>query len=727
MKILHVIGWVAPRYGGSVMAVTESCARLARRGHAVEIVTTNADGSSVLDVPTGRAVDWAGTTTTFHQLVAPRRYLTSWAMLADLWRRVWAFDVVHINTLYRFHTVAAAAAARRARVPYVIQAHGTLDPWHRVRRRRAKDLYHLLVEDRIIRGASAILCTSRQEEQSIRDLGYTVPTWVVPIGIDADALRIPSAVDFLAGTGIPADAHVVTFLGRITAKKGVDLLVESFRLTAVTFPDTHLIIAGPDDEGIGRDLAPLLNDSGLTSRISFVGALAGPEKLAFLQRSDVFVLPSADESFGIAVAEAMAVGCPVVVSPHVAIEDVVRTAGAGLVAERNAADIARALGTILADPAAAEAMGEAGRRVVDAQFAWPSVVGELEAMYEAVIAAWRGRFCFDRSITAARSPSDMTGPTRPVFVCPLCRGLLHAEADAFACASCGRMYPVVDGIAVLLSDDTLAEHDEIDHLNAGHDDAAGGDAHKAAQAEHFDRAVAEEFEITRPHGTSRLYRFLLREKFRRATAPIGPHLVGASALTVCAGSGMDAEFLARAGARVVASDISLGAARRTRERARRYGVDITPIVADVERLPFADAAFDVVLVHDGLHHLERPLVGLAEMARVAGRWVSVTEPARAAATSVAVRAGVALDREESGNRVVRLMPAEVAELLRTAGFRPIVTERYAMYYRHEPGWVFRVLSRRGVFPLVRAGWKVANALIGRFGNKMVVVAEREAR
>ncbi len=126
-------------------------------------------------------------------------------------------------------------------------------------------------------------------------------------------------------------------------------------------------------------------------------------------------------------------------------------------------------------------------------------------------------------------------------------------------------------------------------------------------------------------------------------------------------------------ARVIASDISPGAARRTRERARRYGLDITPIVADVERLPFADGAFDVVLVHDGLHHLEQPQVGLAEMARVARRWVSVTEPARAVATSIAVRAGVALEREESGNRVARRTPAEVAGVLRTAGFRPTVT------------------------------------------------------
>lgn len=327
-----------------------------------------------------------------------------------------------------------------------------------------------------------------------------------------------------------------------------------------------------------------------------------------------------------------------------------------------------------------------------------------------------------RDDTAADAPRDRA---RPAFHCPVCRGPLRVDSEQYACAGCGSTYPVVDGIPVLVSDRALAGHDEIDHHGTHAGNGGGGGAHKAAQAEHFDREVTEEFEISRPHGTARLYGFLLRQKFRRATAPIGAGMIGASALTVCGGSGMDAEFLARAGATVMASDISLGAARRTRERARRYGLDIAPLVADVERLPFADHSFDVVLVHDGLHHLERPYVGLAEMARVARRWVSVSEPARAAATAVAARLGLALEREESGNRVARLTPAEVGEVLRTAGFRPLLIDRYAMYYRHEPGPVFRVLSGRGIYPVARAAWRVANAVIGRFGNKLVVVAERE--
>src|SRR5205823_2676481 len=154
VRILHVTGWLAPRYGGTTFVALQSASSLAERGHHVEVITTNVDGEGELDVETGRAINWGGVIATFHRLSTPRRFLTSWSMLADLNRRVGQFDVVHVHTLYRFHTVAGAAIARRRRVPYVIQPHGSLDPWHRARRRRLKDAYHVMVEDQILRGAA---------------------------------------------------------------------------------------------------------------------------------------------------------------------------------------------------------------------------------------------------------------------------------------------------------------------------------------------------------------------------------------------------------------------------------------------------------------------------------------------------------------------------------------------------------------------------------------------
>ena len=714
MKILHVIPWLAERYGGPAILVPQAVRALIERGHHVEIATTNLDGRGRLEVTTGQLVDWAGAPTTFHSLSVPAPYVTSWPLLFYLLRSAKNFDVIHIHYLYRFHGLSAAIAARLAGVPYVIQAHGSLDPWHRRQKARAKDVYHALVEDPIIRGARGILCTSEREQSHIRALGYRKRTWAIPVGIDVHELRRPGARRVLKEAGITADDRVITFLGRISEKKGVPLLVEAFRRVASESPLAHLVIAGPDEEGIGRQLASTVASAGLSERISFVGPVGGSDKRGLLQRSDVFVLPSADESFGVAVAEALAVGCPVVVSPDVAIEGLVTARGAGIVADRNPDAIADAVVRVLADPVAAASMGTAGRTIVDEHFAWPVVAAQMESMYEAIARTPRGE---SRRPTRQEEPSRSDPSPRPPILCIRCGKALSSDQRTWHCDACGWSPTAHDGVPIFLGDAAAAEHDELDHHHSA--------VHKREQAEHFDRSDEEEFETVRPHASPRLYRFLLDEKLRRALTPLRRLLSQrATALVVCGGSGMDAEYLSRAGANVTTSDLSLGAAVRAKTRSDRYALDVESIVADVERLPFAGRSVDVVAVHDGLHHLEDPYAGLAEMARVARKWVVVTEPARAAATRVAIQFGWALAQEEAGNRVARLDPSDVGAFLEARGFSVVRAERYAMYYPHHPGPVFMLLSRPFVFPVVRLAWRVANAVVGRFGNKMVVVAER---
>jgi uncharacterized protein YbaR (Trm112 family) len=304
-----------------------------------------------------------------------------------------------------------------------------------------------------------------------------------------------------------------------------------------------------------------------------------------------------------------------------------------------------------------------------------------------------------------------------LLACPACHHDLTWSRSECRCAGCGRAYHIDDGIPVLLLDDEAAQHDELEHFH-GHEQ-------KREQAAYFDRDEAAEFEVNRPHGTPELYAWLLAEKFRRSIVAVRQMLPGATVLAVCAGSGMDAEFLAAAGARVISSDISLGAARRARQRAQRYGLELVPIVADIEHLPFAARAVDLVYVHDGLHHLERPFSGLIEMARVAARAVSITEPAEAAVTRVAIKLGLSLEREEAGNRVARLTLEAIESALRAAGFRTLHGERYGMYYKHAPGAVFRQLSRPPVLPLVKGAYWAVNAVAGGLGNKLTVQAQRE--
>jgi ubiquinone/menaquinone biosynthesis C-methylase UbiE/uncharacterized protein YbaR (Trm112 family) len=307
--------------------------------------------------------------------------------------------------------------------------------------------------------------------------------------------------------------------------------------------------------------------------------------------------------------------------------------------------------------------------------------------------------------------ASFTSDLIDLLACPVCRGALALRGDSgLDCQACGTRYPVEAGVPILLAPTP--------------DGVAPLSGHKEAQIAFFDADPADDFGVTRPRGAPALHGWLLGEKFRRSVLGLEDLLPGATALTVCGGSGLDAEFLARAGARVVLTDISLGVVRQAAERARRFGLDVELVVADAENLPFRDGSVDVTYVHDGLHHLERPALALAEMARISRRAVSVSEPASAFATSAAVRLGLAEHREEAGNVVRRLTLAEIVSELAKHGFEPVAPHRYAMYYRHWPGRAVRLLSRPGLLPLATGGFLIANRLAGRFGNKLAVQAIR---
>lgn len=244
------------------------------------------------------------------------------------------------------------------------------------------------------------------------------------------------------------------------------------------------------------------------------------------------------------------------------------------------------------------------------------------------------------------------------------------------------------------------------------------------QQRYYEEECDPEFEVTRPRDCGRVYEFLISHKVDTGLGLLGGELAGKRVLEVCCGSGMVSESLARSGAKVTAVDFSTAAIARAHERMRRYDFEARFFVADAEALPFASDAFDLVVVHDGLHHLDDPYRAVAEMGRVASEGVLVLEPARAFLTSLAVRLGLAEEVEEAGNYVRRLAPKKVARCLRAAGFERVSWKRTLMYYPHRPFAWFRWFDGRARFSLFRALFWGANALVGRWGNKLAVGATR---
>lgn len=270
--------------------------------------------------------------------------------------------------------------------------------------------------------------------------------------------------------------------------------------------------------------------------------------------------------------------------------------------------------------------------------------------------------------------------------CPSCRrGDLSIAQGRLVCQECEEQYEVVDGIPILLPPQ------------------ASSDGDKMRQSKYYDEDINHEFEIDRPHGCGRIYESLIHYKLSKAHRRMGK-VKGCPMLNVCCGSGMDAEFFARQDAEVVGLDISLENVQRAMARSSKYQFEMHGVVGDAECLPFKPDAFDFTFVHDGLHHLPNPMMGIREMCRVASRKMCIVEPARAFGTQVMIKLGVSYHYEDAGNFVYRFTEEEFRAVAGEMGGQNCAFERYFMYYKHEPGWIMRLFSLLPFFPIYRATW-----------------------
>ena len=378
------------RHGGPILAVHGLCKALVARGHEVTVFTTDIHGDGTLQVPLARPVDVDGVEVRYFPVLPPRRlrrlrhlYIAP-GLAAAARAEAARFDAVHLHSVFLWPTSAAARAAERAGVPYLLSPRGMLVPdLIRAHGRRRKLAWMLLAERRTIERAAALHVTSALEAREAARLDLPLPPFeVVPNGIDpapwaGDPAALSAAVRAVVegGEGTP----FLLFLGRLSWKKGLDRLIPAL----ARVPGALLVVAGNDEEGILPGLERLARDSGVAARVRFLGPVHGADKAALLHRTAALVLPSRSENFGNVVLEAWAAGRPVAVTPEVGLAAMVREDGAGIVAD---GDLGAALRDLLADPAGLDEMGRRGAATVRERFGWTAVAEEMEAVYERIAA-----------------------------------------------------------------------------------------------------------------------------------------------------------------------------------------------------------------------------------------------------------------------------------------------------------------------------------------------------
>jgi len=381
VRILQVVPTYYPavRYGGPVRSVHGLAKALSRRGHEVRVYTTSVDGDQDLDVPLDAPVLMDGVSVHYFKVPALRRLYWSPALARRLRFTVAQFDVVHLHSAFLWPTWAAARAAQRAGVPYLISPRGMLiKELIQSKSRWIKTAWIELIERRSLARAAAVHVTSELEGDELRKLRLPVSAvHCIGNGVEWPSSHRPLS----AGPFADVPRPYALFLSRISWKKGLDRLISAWRLVR----DLNLLVVGNDEENYLPKLRQLAATEGVAARIHFLGAATDADKWSLYENASMFLLPSYSENFGNVVAEAMSMACPVVVTPAVGLADLVREVGCGTVTAGNPQDLAKAINNIAADSSLGRAMGERGQLAVRQRLSWDAAADSMEAVYDHVI------------------------------------------------------------------------------------------------------------------------------------------------------------------------------------------------------------------------------------------------------------------------------------------------------------------------------------------------------
>ena len=415
LRILQIIPSISLVYGGPSQMVKGLSAALASQAVEVTVLTTDSNGDAgqpPLDVPLNQPVEQDGYQVWYFRCSPFRRYKFSLGLLRWLWEHAGEFDLAHIHALFSPVSTAAAAIARHKQLPYILRPLGTLDPADLRKKRQLKQLYAALLERANLAGAAGIHFTSTQEAKISERFGTQTHDLVIPLGVQppqpslargeiGEGMHSQGEVRQLLG--IPVDQPLVLFMSRIDPKKGLNLLIPALERLLAERLNFYFVLAGanPQDPEYENQIKEQLKASSLSSQTRITGFVTGELKAALLQEADLFVLPSYYENFGIAVAEAMVSGIPVVISDQVHIWEAVKNAEAGWVCPCEVEALTQCLRETLRDASERQRRGVNGQNYALRNYSWDAIAQQMIQAYRQILEV-RGKHVATASLPSNR-------------------------------------------------------------------------------------------------------------------------------------------------------------------------------------------------------------------------------------------------------------------------------------------------------------------------------------
>lgn len=323
MKILRVIPTIDPHTGGPVEGLKRASEIMSDLEVEVEILSL--DPPKLFDEEVAK-LPWR-----VHRQGANQRTYYGRSKRFLKWIQLHAsdYDAVIVHGTWQYHSRATSQACRQAGVPYFVYPHGMLDPWFNQAyplKRIKKQIYWWLHEHRVLKNAEAVLFTAEEECQLARKsfCPYTINEHVIGYGTTPPSIPPEKLI---RPEQEWAKSPYFLFLGRVQEKKGLDLLVEAYGQLRVNNPSIpNLVIAGPEQQ---PEHAKSIKERFPQDGIHWIGAISGDLKSQALASAEALTLVSHQENFGIVVAEALALGTPVLISNKVNIWREITSEGAG--------------------------------------------------------------------------------------------------------------------------------------------------------------------------------------------------------------------------------------------------------------------------------------------------------------------------------------------------------------------------------------------------------------
>ena len=385
MRILHVIATLDPKAGGPPAVALRLAAAQSLQGHEVTILA-HADPEaaprtlkSLEGIPGIASVRLA----TLPPPASLSEKVRGQSVRAWMRANLAGTQVLHLHGVWEAILRVAGECARARGIPYALVPHGMLDPWCMTRSlsTRLKKGAALALGYRSLLDHAAFLHTlNADEELGMRPLGLRAPCEVIPNGVFLEEIgTLPASGTFHAQHPELEGEKFILFLSRVHFKKGLDFLIDAFAQVLAVHPRLRLVIAGPDDGALKPALAQA-KARGIDTRVHAIGPVYGSAKYAAFVDADVFCLPSRQEGFSVAITEAMACRCPVVISRECHFPEVA-AADAGRVVELSAQATSAGLLEVLADDTARRDMGARGRELIVTTYTWPAIARRTERAY----------------------------------------------------------------------------------------------------------------------------------------------------------------------------------------------------------------------------------------------------------------------------------------------------------------------------------------------------------